>query len=146
MQSTDPDSQSRQKADFERLAEFRYSLRKFLRFSEEAAVKAGLTPHQHQALLAIQGMPGRDYASVGELSERLQIKPNSAAELAVRLLQEGWIERVKDPVDSRSLRLYLTPAGLEKLAALSLVHRDELERVGPRLLKALGAAARLKTS
>ena len=74
------------KSQYENLAAFRFALRKFLRFSEDAAGAAGLTPQQHQALLAIKGFPGRDHVTVGELAERLQIKPHSAVGLIDRLV------------------------------------------------------------
>src|SRR5579859_1886698 len=77
------------KADYEALAEFRWSLRHFLGFSEAAARAAGITPQQHQALLAIKGFPGRDKVSVGELAERLQIEHHSAVGLADRLVRRG---------------------------------------------------------
>lgn len=129
------------KADYERLAAFRYCLRRFLRFSEQAAQAAGLTPHQHQALLAIQGMPGRDHATVGELAERLQIRPNTALELASRLIRGGWLRRSVSPADQRAVRLRLTPAGIRKLELLTAAHREELKRVGPGLRNALADAS-----
>ncbi len=137
--STDPPRHV-SKADYERLATFRYALRRFLRFSEDAATQAGLTPQQHQALLAIQGMPDRDYATIGELAERLQIRPNTAVELAARLGQEGLLQRETSAEDKRAVHLRLTPEGLEKLRLLSSAHQNELARIGPVLARALNAA------
>src|SRR6202044_268812 len=73
------------KADFEMLASFRYELRRFLHFSEGAAREAGLTPGQHQALLAVKGFPGKDRITIGELAERLQVAHHSAVGLVDRL-------------------------------------------------------------
>lgn len=72
------------KSDYEALAAFRYALRQFLRFSEDAAATEGLSPQQHQALLAIKGFPGRDSVTIGELAEKLQVRHNSAIGLVDR--------------------------------------------------------------
>ncbi|MEO6753630.1 MAG: helix-turn-helix domain-containing protein, partial [Chthoniobacteraceae bacterium] len=76
------------KSQYEVLAAFRFALRRFLRFSEDAATAAGITPQQHQALLAIKGFPARDRVTVGELAERLQIRHHSAVGLIDRLVAE----------------------------------------------------------
>src|SRR6266566_9056175 len=81
------------KAQYEMLAAFRYQLRQFLHFSEQAAQKAGLTPRQHQALLAIKGFPGRDSVTIGELAEQLQIAHHSAVGLVDRLEAQNLIVR-----------------------------------------------------
>jgi DNA-binding MarR family transcriptional regulator len=128
------------KAHYERLAELRYALRQFLRFSENAARAAGLTPQQHQALLAIKGFPGRDRITIGELAERLQILPHSAVGLADRLVGEHYVRRVADRKDRRQVRLALTVHGENILEKLSAVHSEQLQRVEPqitRLLKSL---------
>ena len=128
------------RAHYETLAGFRYALRRFLRFSENAAQAAGLTPQQHQALLAIKGFPGRDRITIGELAERLQILHHSAVGLANRLAAEGYIRRMEDRNDRRQVWLALTKRGEIILEQLSAVHREQLQRVGPhitRLLKSL---------
>jgi DNA-binding MarR family transcriptional regulator len=128
------------RAHYETLAGFRYALRRFLRFSENAAQAAGLTPQQHQALLAIKGFPGRDRITIGELAERLQILHHSAVGLANRLAAEGYIRRMEDRNDRRQVCLALTKRGEIILEQLSAVHREQLQRVGPhitRLLKSL---------
>jgi DNA-binding MarR family transcriptional regulator len=128
------------RAHYETLAGFRYALRRFLRFSENAAQAAGLTPQQHQALLAIKGFPGRDRITIGELAERLQILHHSAVGLVNRLAAEGYIRRMEDRNDRRQVWLVLTKRGEIILEQLSAVHREQLQRVGPhitRLLKSL---------
>ncbi|HEX6959977.1 MAG TPA: MarR family transcriptional regulator [Ferrovibrio sp.] len=124
------------KAEYEILAEFRYTLRHFLDFSGGAATALGLTPQQHQALLAIKGYPGKAAVTPGELAERLAIRHNTAVELANRLAAQDLIERRPAPADRRQVLLALTPTAEAKLAALSASHRDELRRLRP-VLKAL---------
>ena len=114
------------------LAGFRYELRRFLRFSEMAAHEAGLTSQQHQALLAIRAA-GEGGMLVGELAERLLLRPHSASELAARLARQGLVERTPDPADRRQVRLRLTGRAAEILASLSVAHRAELQRSGPML-------------
>jgi DNA-binding MarR family transcriptional regulator len=121
------------KADYEALAGFRYALRLFLRFSEEAAQTAGLTPHQHQALLAIQGYPERDYVTIGELAERLQVRHHSAVGLVDRLVAQQLAVRQAGETDRRQVFVRLTPQGVRMLERLSAAHRAELRRVGPAL-------------
>jgi DNA-binding MarR family transcriptional regulator len=120
--------------DYRSLAEFRFLLRRFLSFSEEAARAAGLAPQQHQALLAIKGYGGR--LTIGELADRLFVKPHSAAELAERLAQAKLVQRRADDVDKRRVLLVLTKAAEKKLEQLSSNHREELQRLAP-LLKPL---------
>ncbi|MBS0534130.1 MAG: MarR family transcriptional regulator [Proteobacteria bacterium] len=122
--------------DYEQLAEFRYQLRRFLTFSEAAAVEAGLTPQQHQALLAIKGFPGGNVAT-GQLSERLGIKHHSTVGLIDRLAAGGMVKRQTGETDRRQVFLVLTPKAEKLLAALSLAHRNELEKMKPLLRKFL---------
>ena len=120
-------------AEYETLAALRYALRRFLRFSEEAAHAAGLTPQQHQALLAIKGFPGRDRITVGELAERLQIRHHSAVGLADRLVSERLARREPDRTDRRQVYLRLTTHGEVVLEKLSAAHREQLRRVAPQI-------------
>ncbi|MCF3947246.1 MarR family winged helix-turn-helix transcriptional regulator [Acidiphilium iwatense] len=119
--------------DYRTLAEFRYALRRFLSLSETAARSAGLTPRQHQALLAIKGADGAAPIGLGDLAERLALHHNSMVELADRLADSGLVSRIPDSTDRRRVRLALTPAGEEKLAALSAIHLEELRRMRPVL-------------
>ena len=135
------------KAEYEALAEFRYAVRQFLAFSEEAAKSVGLTPRQHQSLLAIRGAPGRQALTVGELAERLHIRPNSAVGLVDRLAADDLVTRASQAGDRRQVFVSLTPRGRAVLEQLSTAHRAELRRVGPRLralLDSLGGAEEAK--
>jgi DNA-binding MarR family transcriptional regulator len=119
--------------DYERLAEFRYLLRRFLIFSEDAAEQAGLTAQQHQALLAMKGF-GRDKPmTTGELAERLGIRHHSAVGLIDRLLSKSLVKRRSGSEDRRQVLVTLTPKAETILARLSAAHRDELERLAPLL-------------
>ena len=123
-------------ADYQVLAEFRFLLRRFMVFSEEAAREAGLAPQQHQALLAIKGFDGAP--TIGDLAERLAIKHHSAVGLVDRLVKAGHLKRRQDSVDRRRVTLALTASGERLLAELSSAHRDELRMLTPSL-KALFA-------
>lgn len=125
------------KAHYETLAEFRYALRKFLHFSEAAAQAIGITPQQHQAMLAIKGFPGRDQVTIGELAERLQIKHHSAVGLVDRLVAESYVCRVTDRKDRRLVHLALTSHGEAILEKLSATHREQLHRIGPQINRLL---------
>lgn len=126
------------KTDYERLAEFRYLLRRFLVFSEGAAEQSGLTAQQHQALLAIKGFPGRDSVTIGELAERLCIRHHSAVGLIDRLVSNALVKRRTDADDRRQVLISLTPKAEALLAKLSATHRDELKRLAPLLQVLLG--------
>ena len=121
-------------AEYERLASFRYALRRFLRFSEEAAIAAGVPPHQHQALLAIKGFSADDrLITVGELAERVQIEHHSAVGLVQRLIKEELVQKQQGQQDRRQMQLRLSARGDEILAQLSSVHREERRRIAPQL-------------
>jgi DNA-binding MarR family transcriptional regulator len=129
-------SQSRKqlgKRDYESLSAFRYALRRFLRFSEDAAEAVGITPRQHQALLAIKGFPGREHVTNGELAERLQIKHHSVVGLVNRLEAQGLIVREQGDSDRREVYVTLTERGAELLEQLTAVHREELRHIAPQL-------------
>ena len=121
------------KSQYERLAAFRYALRRFIHFSEQAAHSAGVTSQQHQALLAIKGFPQRDCVTVGELAERLQLRHHSAVGLVDRLVSEGLVARTPSSVDRRRVLVRLTEHGERLLGELSEAHGRELKRIGPEL-------------
>jgi DNA-binding MarR family transcriptional regulator len=114
--------------DYRTLARFRHALRVFQRFSEDAARAAGLTPAQHQLLLAVAGHDGDGPPSVGDVADRLQLKAHSAGELVGRAVANGYLTRTPDPSDHRRILLALTGDGARVLARLSAQHRDELRR------------------
>ncbi|HEY5237631.1 MAG TPA: MarR family transcriptional regulator [Rhizomicrobium sp.] len=122
-------------ADYRLLAEFRFLLRQFLVFSEEKAAEIGLSAQQHQALLAIKGH-GDAMPTVGDLAQRLAIRPNSAVGLVDRLALAGYIVRRSDAQDRRRVTLALAKKGEAVLEKLTAAHRDELRRMAP-LLKPL---------
>ena len=124
-------------SDYQSLGEFRYQIRRFLRFSEEAAREAGVEPRQHQLLLAIKGLPARERPNIGVLAERLQLRHHSTVELANRLAKSGFVRRQRDNEDRREVLLSLTAKGEKALRDLSIHHRAELQTIGPALMEAL---------
>lgn len=124
-------------ADYQRLSEFRYLIRRFLEFSQLQANEAGLTPRQHQALLAIKGYPGGGPVAICDLAERLRIRHHSAVELVNRLSEAGLVARDQDKADNRRVLLQLTPLADDRLAELSAAHLDELSRIEPMLRRLL---------
>ena len=126
-------------SEYQALAEFRYQLRSFLRFSEQAARAVGLEPQQHQLLLALKGLPAGRLAIVGELAERLQIQHHSMVELINRMVDRNLLERSRVASDQRKVIINLTPYGEEVLRKLSLLHWTELRTSGPALVHALHA-------
>lgn len=117
------------KHDFELLADFRYQIRKFVRFSEEVVRRHGITPLQYQLLLNVRGYPGRDWATVGELAERLQAQHHGVVALISRCEKLGWVERRQGRSDRREVAIHLTPSGERMANKMVGLHRDEL--LGP---------------
>jgi len=113
--------------DFARLLAFRDGLRRFLRWSEAQAREVGLTPKQHQLLLAIRGHGSPP--SIGDIAGHLLLRHNSAVELVDRAVAAGLVDRVDDPSDHRVVRLHLTEHGAESVAALAGAHLEELARM-----------------
>lgn len=124
-------------ADYEALAEFRYLIRRFLEFSQDAARSKGLAPAQHQALLAIKGQPRGAGMTIGDLAERLCVRHHSAVELVGRLVTAGLVVRRADAADHRRVMLGLTRAAEVLLAELSAAHLSEIARLRPSLKKVL---------
>lgn len=114
------------RGDFERLLEFRVTLRRFQRWSEDQAQAAGLTHVQHQLLVAIKGHPDAQPPTVGDLAGYLLLRPHSAAELVNRAEAAGLVERVADPDDGRVVRVGLTEEGDLVLQKLTRAHLDQL--------------------
>lgn len=124
------------KRQLERLSLFRYQLRRFLRFSENAARDAGLTVQQYQLLLHTQGFAGREWASVGELAERLQILPHAAATLATRCEEAGLVQRQPNAADGRLVEVHLTAKGRRSLDQVALQHEGELAALSQVIARA----------
>ena len=114
------------KDDFERLADFRYRLRRFLRFSEEQAQAHDITPLQYLLLLQIRGFPGREWATVAELAERLQSHHHSVVGLVTRCVTQGLVRRSAGRDDKRCVEITLLPKGEALVEQLAQAHRDEL--------------------
>jgi DNA-binding MarR family transcriptional regulator len=117
------------KHDYERLSHFRHRLRHFLRVSEDLCKDHGLTPLQYQLLLHVMGFPGRDWASIGELAERLQAQHHGVVALIDRCEQRGLLERRVGRSDQRVVEIHLLPAGEKLLARVAAQHQDELQRL-----------------
>ena len=118
-------------ADYERLLTFRDGLRRFLRWSEDEAKRAGLTPAQHQLLLAVRGHAGTP--SIGDLADHLLLRHHSVVELVDRAERAGLVARSWEDEDQRVVRVSLTAVGRRRLQALSAAHLEELSRIRPRL-------------
>ncbi len=126
-----------QLADYRALAELRYQIRRFLRFSEEVAREAGLEPQHHQLMLAIKGAPPGVQPKIAYLAERLQIQHNSAVELLDRLARHRLIQRSRSAQDRREVHVTLTSRGERLLAQLTLHTRAELRSSAPALVETL---------
>lgn len=114
------------KAGLERQSEFRYKLRRFLRFGEEAARSCGITALQYHLLLHTQGFPGRDWASIGELAERLQTQQHGVVALVTRCEEAGLVRRRENQDDRRLVEVHLTPRGRRCIERLAVQHQAQL--------------------
>lgn len=114
------------KADFEQLSEFRFQMRRFERFSERAAQNEGITPLQYLLLLHVKGYPGREWATIGELAERLQAQHHGVVGLVSRCEAIGLVKRKSSEVDRRQVEVHLLKPGETILARLAALHRAEL--------------------
>jgi len=121
--------QALDKKEFETLSDFRYQLRRFLRFSEQVTRRNGITPLQYLLLLHVKGFPGRDWATVGELAERLQAQHHGVVALISRCEKLGWVERRQGQSDRREVEIHLTASGERMAHKMVRLHRDEL--LGP---------------
>jgi DNA-binding MarR family transcriptional regulator len=119
------------------MAELRYQIRRFLRFSENAARQAGIEPQQHQLLLAVRGLPDGLKPTIGVLAERMQLQHHSTVELIDRLVDRGFLCRLRATDDRRQVLVKLTHDGEEFLEKLSRHHLQELQSVGPTFVKVL---------
>jgi DNA-binding MarR family transcriptional regulator len=124
-------------SDYQALAEFRYQIRRFLHFSEQAVQAAGLERWQYQLMLAIKGMPEGVRPRIRELADRMHIQHHSAVELINRLEGGGYVQRERAQDDRREVLLALTPKGERVLGELALHHHEELRSAAPGLVAAL---------
>ncbi|MEY2479321.1 MAG: hypothetical protein QOI04_248 [Verrucomicrobiota bacterium] len=125
-------------ADYAALADFRYALRKFLRFSKRLlASKAKLTPEQYEALLALKVLGSTHGVTVGQLSERLQVEHHSAVSLTNKLVEARLVTKQSGLTDRREVRVKLTKAGESLLEPLAAFHREEMRALSPEMIKAL---------
>jgi DNA-binding MarR family transcriptional regulator len=131
-------------AEYNELATFRYQIRRFLHFSEQAALAEGVEPRQHQALLAIKAAGTEHGSTIGALAEQLMLRHQSTVGLVDRMEAGGFVLRRQNPDDGRQVLVTLTTKGEEVLRRLSLAHRDELGQRAPELVKALRPIMRRK--
>jgi DNA-binding MarR family transcriptional regulator len=124
-------------ADYQALAEFRYQIRKFLHFSEQAVQAAGLERGQYQLMLAVKGMPDGVRPRIRDIANRMHIQHHSAVELVNRLEAGGYVGRERGEDDRREVLLALTPKGEKVLSELALHHHEELQSSAPGLVAAL---------
>ena len=124
--------------DYEALAAFRYAMRKFLSFSRRAlAVEAQLTIEQYEALLALKAFSGETGLTISDLSERLQVKHNTAVSLVDKLEGLQFVRREQGIADRRQVFVRLTPAGSRVLAKVAVLHRREMRIRSPEMIEAL---------
>ncbi|MDI5893169.1 MarR family winged helix-turn-helix transcriptional regulator [Halomonas rhizosphaerae] len=126
---TEPCPDSLTKQDFERLSHFRYRLRCFLRQSEDICRDHGLTPLQYQLLLHLKGFTGREWASVGELAERLQAKHHGTVALVGRCEEAGLVERRPGRADRRRMEVHLLARGADLAERIAALHQPELRHL-----------------
>jgi len=126
-------------SDYRALGAFRYEIRKFLAFSEQAARDAGVQPQQHQLLLAVRGLPEGKLPTIGTIAERLCVKHHTAVALTDALEAQGLLRRERSTQDRRVVMLALTQKGDAVLQRLSTLHREQLRSVGPVMVGALQA-------
>ena len=119
--------------DYERLLAFRTGLRRFLAWSGQQAEAAGITPAQHQLLLAVRGHPDPRGPTIGEIAGYLLVRHHSAVELSDRAVTAGLVARQPDSEDARTVRIALTARGRERLETLTASHLEELARLTNRM-------------
>jgi DNA-binding MarR family transcriptional regulator len=126
MKSVARDREADEKGQYERLSSFRWKLRRFLRVSEDICRDAGITMLHYQLMLHTQGFEGREWASIGEIAERLQAQPHGVVALVTRCEQAGLVERRASAQDGRLVEVHLTAKGRRLLKRLAQLHREEL--------------------
>jgi DNA-binding MarR family transcriptional regulator len=132
--------------NYKAMAELRYQIRRFLRFSENAARQVGIEPQQHQLLLAVRGLPDGVKPTIGVLAERMQLQHHSTVELIDRLVERDFLLRLRSTDDRRNVLVKLTRDGEAFLQKLSLHHLQELQSAGPTFVKVLQSLIEESTS
>jgi DNA-binding MarR family transcriptional regulator len=122
---------------YQPLADFRYGLRKFLRFSKDFLASEDLTPEQYEALLALKAFSDKNGLLVGELSERLQVRHHTAVSITDRLSARRFVSRHRDRLDQRKVYVRLTSSGSDLVARLAVAHYDRLLTLSGELIEAL---------
>lgn len=123
--------------EYQALSEFRYQLRRYLRFMEEKAREAGQNPQQYQLLLAIKGLPGNVSPTIGALADRMQLNHNSLVELVDRCEHRGLLRRARSGKDRRQVELVVTAEGDQMLGKLAAAGREELRTIGPLMAQSV---------
>ena len=123
--------------EYQALAEFRFQLRRYLRFMEERAREAGQNPQQYQLVLAIKGLPTNTRPTIGALAKRMQLNHNSMVELVDRCERRGLLRRTRSGNDRRQVELAVTPEGDALLRKLASAGREELRTIGPILAQSI---------
>jgi DNA-binding MarR family transcriptional regulator len=136
-----PETATLTKRQYEMLADFRYQLRRFLRYSERVTRSQGITPLQYQLMLQVEGYPGRDWATVTELAERLQAKHHGVVALLTRCAKRGLLARNASVSDRRSVEVRLTPKGKKLLLRIAQVQLEELQTLHSQFVPSLKAIA-----
>src|SRR5258707_11052661 len=127
-----PSRRDPEDVDYRRLLQFRTGIRHFLHWSEEQALAVGVTPGQHQLMLAIRGHDDPAGPTIGDIAHALVLRHNSAVGLVDRAVDANLVERTVDESDSRVVRLRLTASGARRIRQLSRAHLEELRRLAPR--------------
>ncbi|WP_457108353.1 MarR family winged helix-turn-helix transcriptional regulator [Methylobacterium sp. P5_C11] len=146
MAANQPALEGMTREQYAAIAAFRFQLRRFLVFSEAAALSAGVPPQQHQALLAVAGYMGLEPPTVGMIADQLLIAPHTAAELVSRMVEAGLLTKTRGTQDRRRMELALTPKAEILLGELTAAHLEELRTMEPALIRALGRLSRSPTS
>jgi DNA-binding MarR family transcriptional regulator len=122
-------------SDYRDQADFRYAVRRFVRFSELQARQEGITPQQHLLLLMVRGHESYPRVSIGDIAERLQVRHHSASLLVERMVQRGLVSREIDAADRRRALVALTPTGQDVLDRITIANRRELGELDEQLFR-----------
>jgi DNA-binding MarR family transcriptional regulator len=125
------------RTEYKALAEFRYQIRRYLRYMEEKARARGYNPQQYQLLLAIEGLPEHQIPTIKTVAERMQLNHNTTVGLVDRCERRGFLRRERAGLDRRLVTLVLTTAGKRMMQEQASASRAELQEIGPVLFASL---------